>query len=225
MALRALVVDYGGVLTNPLGDVLRDWAVAAGVDHDHYLALMRQWLLDGTVVNPSHALERGEIGVQEFERELAPLLRRTDGGPVEPDGLLTAMLSGMTTGVGGMVAVVRRARDHGLRTGLLSNSWGLDYDRQDWDLLFDAIVISGEVGLRKPERAIYQLAADRLGVEPAECVFVDDLPPNVRGAAAAGMVGIHHEDLTTTVDELETLFGLPFHDPAPEPGAFSPGSA
>ena len=94
-----------------------------------------------------------------------------------------------------MIGVVGTARAAGIRTGLLSNSWGLDYPREGWDELFDVVVISGEVGLRKPDPAIYLLAADRLRLRPAEVVFVDDLAPNVRGAAAAGMVGVQHTDV------------------------------
>jgi putative hydrolase of the HAD superfamily/hydrolase len=105
--------------------------------------------------------------------------------------------------------VVRRARSCGLKTGLLSNSWGNDYPRHEWDVLFDDVVISGEVGLRKPEREIFELAATRLGVPAHACVFVDDLSPNVRGAVAAGMVGVLHISVEQTRDELETLFGFP----------------
>jgi epoxide hydrolase-like predicted phosphatase len=106
----------------------------------------------------------------------------------------------------GMMGVVTRAREAGLRTALLSNSWGNEYDRELLGRLFDTVVISGEVGLRKPEPEIYRLTASRLGVEPAQCVFVDDLAPNVRGAVAVGMVGVHHIDTATTVAELEALF-------------------
>ena len=105
-----------------------------------------------------------------------------------------------------MVDVVRAARTAGVRTGLLSNSWGLDYERDGWDTLFDAVVISGEVGLRKPDPAIYALASQQLALIPEQIVFVDDLRPNVRAAAAAGMVGVQHVDLETTVSELEILF-------------------
>jgi epoxide hydrolase-like predicted phosphatase len=106
-----------------------------------------------------------------------------------------------------MLGVVRRAHASGLRTGLLSNSWGNDYPRDGWDELFDAVVISGEVGLRKPDPEIYALAAERLGVPAEETVFVDDLSTNVRAAAAAGMVGVHHTDPDRTISELEILFG------------------
>jgi epoxide hydrolase-like predicted phosphatase len=109
-----------------------------------------------------------------------------------------------------MTGVLVAAKRHGLRTALLSNSWGGDYERGDWAGLFDAVVISGEVGLRKPDPEIFRLTARRIGLPPRRCVFVDDLAANVRGAAAVGMVGVHHLDLESTVDELQVLFGLPF---------------
>jgi epoxide hydrolase-like predicted phosphatase len=107
-----------------------------------------------------------------------------------------------------MLAVVRRARAAGVRTGLLSNSWGFDYPRDGWPGLLDAVVISGEVGLRKPDPAIYALAAERLGLPPEAIVFVDDLPPNVRAASEAGMTAVLHAGVDSTVEELETLLGL-----------------
>lgn len=69
------------------------------------------------------------------------------------------------------------------------------------------MVISGGVGLRKPDPEIYALAAERLRLPPEQILFVDDLAPNVRAAAAAGMVGIQHTDGASTVDELEILLG------------------
>jgi putative hydrolase of the HAD superfamily len=105
--------------------------------------------------------------------------------------------------------VLRHARAAGIATALLSNSWGLDYPREGWDELFDVVVISGEVGMRKPEPGIYLRAAADLGLPPQRCVVVDDLTPNVRGAVAVGMVGVHHTDPEQTVVELEALFGVP----------------
>jgi epoxide hydrolase-like predicted phosphatase len=84
----------------------------------------------------------------------------------------------------------------------------MDYPREEWDELFDAVVISGEVGMRKPEPAIYRYAADKLQVDPAECVFVDDLGPNVKGAVAVGMVGVKFVSAEQAVEELEALFGF-----------------
>ena len=78
-----------------------------------------------------------------------------------------------------MAALVLRARRAGVRTGLLSNSWGNEYPREGWDQMFDAVVISGEVGMRKPEPEIYRHVLELLGVRPEETVFVDDLQPRM----------------------------------------------
>jgi HAD superfamily hydrolase (TIGR01509 family) len=108
-----------------------------------------------------------------------------------------------------MAALVLRARRAGLRTGLLSNSWGNEYPREGWDDMFDVIVISGEVGMRKPDRAIFDHTVELLGIPAAETVFVDDLAANVRAAADAGLVGVHHTSYDETLAELEALFGIP----------------
>jgi HAD superfamily hydrolase (TIGR01509 family) len=108
-----------------------------------------------------------------------------------------------------LVAVLRAVREHGVRTGLLSNADGLWAPPAEWDDLFDAVVISGEVGLAKPDRRIYLLTAAKLDLPPGDCVFVDDLALNVRGAAAAGMVGVHHRSVGSTREELETLLQVP----------------
>ncbi len=105
----------------------------------------------------------------------------------------------------GMREVAERARAHGLRVGLLSNAEGGAHPYGD---LVDAAVLAGEAGVRKPQPAAYALVAQRLGVAAGECVVVDDLPANVRGAAAAGMVGVLHRGVATTAAELEALLGL-----------------
>jgi putative hydrolase of the HAD superfamily len=205
---RALVVDYGGVLTTPLDDAMRAWCDGDGIDHQHFRDLMTTWLRDHAATgNPAHRLERGELTGAEFERMLAAELRTADGRPLTPDGMLARMFAGFRPEPA-MVDVVRRVRAAGHPTALLSNSWGLDYDRADWDRLFDVTVISGEVGLRKPDPEIYTLTADRLGVPPAACVFVDDLGPNVRAAERAGMIGIRHVSAAQTIAALETHLRL-----------------
>lgn len=197
------------MLTNPLPEFMAGWVKADGIDPDRFAELMRRWLGPGADRNPVHDLETGRISAAEFERLLAAeLLERTPAQPGAADraaGMLTRMFSGMRV-ESSMIDVVRTVRAAGVRTGLLSNSWGLDYERDGWDALFDAVVISGEVGLRKPEPAIYALASERLGLPCEQIVFIDDLRPNVQAAAAAGMVGVQHVDLETTVSELEILF-------------------
>jgi len=217
--LRALVVDYGGVLTSPLQDAMASWCEDDEVDVTLFRRVMREWL--GTsygeeaASNPVHALERGEIAIPDFERELAKRLHTHDGRPVEPEGLLERMFAGFRHEAP-MMAAVRTARRRGLKTALLSNSWGLDYPREQWAGAFDAVVISGEVGMRKPEPAIYLHAAKLLDVGPEQCVFVDDLAPNVRGAVAVGMVGVRHVSADESIRELEALFGVSLRDGAGE---------
>ena len=108
-----------------------------------------------------------------------------------------------------MHEAVRRARAGGVRTALVSNSWSTShYDRSSLDQLFDAIVISGEVGLNKPDAEIFELAADRVRVPAGECVFVDDLRENCEGAERVGMTAVRHRDGPRTVAELEGLLGV-----------------
>jgi epoxide hydrolase-like predicted phosphatase len=212
--LRALVVDFGGVLTSPLQDAMQSWCEDDEVDVALFRRVMREWLGasygDEAASNPVHALERGEIAIPDFERELASRLHTHDGRPVEPEGLLGRMFAGFRQQpqAPSMIDAVRSARRQGLKTALLSNSWGMDYPREQWAGAFDAVVISGEVGMRKPEPAIYLHTAQLLGVDPSRCVFVDDLAPNVRGAVAVGMVGVRHMSAEESIRELEQLFGM-----------------
>jgi epoxide hydrolase-like predicted phosphatase len=209
--IEALVVDYGGVLTNSLADTMGAWFAADGVDGDAFGKAMRALLGPqgerDAADNPVHALERGEIEIPHFEERLAQHLVSTTGEPVRAEGLLARMFAGFQRAED-MVGVVRRVRGSGLKTALLSNSWGLNYPREGWEELFDVTVISGEVGLRKPEPEIYELCARQLGVAPGACVFVDDLAPNVKGAVAVGMVGILHRTYAETVAELEALLEI-----------------
>lgn len=209
-----LVVDWGGVLTTGIGDAFSAWAEAEGIDYGHYLAALKQWIGPDAVdpaENPVHALERGELEVPDFERHLAEAMS-VHGSTVRADGLLRRMFAGLELAEESMVGLVRRAKAQGLRTALLSNSWGNDYPREGWDTLFDAVVISGEVGMRKPEHRIYQHVLGLLDLEPQQAVMVDDLQPNVAAAVEVGMVGVLHESYEQTLMELQAVFGLDLSD-------------
>ena len=240
--LRGLIVDWGGVLTGSLDSAMAGWAATDGVDFEHFRSVMRAWvgsrrpedvedaeaaasvLTEGAVADleqasdvgaagtsPVHRFERGELDAGEFERALAQELAGR-GSPVEAHGLLRRMLAGLEQLDPDMLDLVRHAHDGGLKTALLSNSWGGDhYPEKLWDGLFDAVVISGRVGMRKPDARIFEHTAGLLGLPPSACVMVDDLPHNVRAAVAAGMVGVRHTDYATTLAELEALFELPLH--------------
>jgi epoxide hydrolase-like predicted phosphatase len=209
--LAGLVVDYGGVLTNTLAETMAAWAEADGLDVSEFGGAMKTWLGSSygadSATNPVHALERGELEMSQFEAGLAARLTARDGAPIEAEGLLGRMFAGFKVQPV-MLDALRHSRAAGVKTALLSNSWGMDYPRDGWDELFDVVVISGEVGMRKPEPEIFLHTAERLGLPPEQCVMVDDIATNVRGATAVGMVGVHHVEPAGTIEELERLFGL-----------------
>lgn len=108
-----------------------------------------------------------------------------------------------------MVEAVRRARAQGIRTGLISNSMGAGrYDRSTFPELFDGVVISGDEGMHKPQPEIFRLGAERVGLPPEECVFVDDLRENCEGAERVGMTAVLHRGPERTLPELERLLGV-----------------
>jgi putative hydrolase of the HAD superfamily len=212
--LRGVITDWGGVLTNPITDTVNAWLAADLIDRDTYRTVMRAWVAqayDGASAdNWIHQLERGDCDPVEFERALAAQLVRTDGAQVPADGLLRRMFAG-TLPVPAMYDLLRAARVAGYRTCLLSNSWGNDgdYPRDVFPELFDAWVISSEVRMRKPEERIFRHAAQLLGLQPEQCVFIDDIEANVEAAAALGMVGVHHTEPAATASKIAALLGLP----------------
>ena len=111
-----------------------------------------------------------------------------------------------------LLTALREAKRHGLKTALLSNADGWWQPPRAFDGLFDVTVLSGEAGLAKPDVGIYLVVARKLGLEPGECVFVDDLAVNVRGAVEAGMVGVHHRSTLSTLEELEVLLAIALRD-------------
>jgi putative hydrolase of the HAD superfamily len=127
---------------------------------------------------------------------------------VSEEGLVDRMFAG-TAPDARMLGAVKAARDAGVRTGLISNSWGVHrYPQQMMDELFDGVVISGLVGIRKPAPEIYAMGAEAIGLAPQECVFVDDLGFNLKPAKELGMATVLHSDSEQTVAELEDLLGV-----------------
>ena len=102
-----------------------------------------------------------------------------------------------------------RAHKTGTKMGLLSNGWPSTrlFINKQWHIAdaFDDMIISAEVGLAKPDRRIYQLALDRLGVEPEHTIFVDDIDENIQGARELGIHGVHFQDPQTVLEELKDL--------------------
>lgn len=191
MSRTVLLVDYGGVLTAPVDDAFAAFETEQGMLVGSAFASLAGAARtpDGGVIG---ALERGELDIGAFEAHLRAELEAA-GFPVGDgvrlvDGLFAAMRP-----AGALWELVATVRSLGVRTGLLSNSWGFSpYPMDELEAHFDDIVLSGAVGLRKPDPAIYHLAADRLGAGLGDCVFIDDLAGNVRAASELGMAAVHH---------------------------------
>jgi putative hydrolase of the HAD superfamily len=207
-ARSGLLLDWGGVMTTNLIASFSAFCAAEGLDPSALSAAFR--------ANPEarellFAFEEGRIEETEFELGLARTL-----GVAQAEGLIDRLFSGSELEPA-MVDAVRAAREADVRTGLISNSWGLSrYPHALLAELFDGVVLSGEVGIRKPAPRIYELGAQAIGLSPERCVFVDDLPFNLPPAQALGMATVHHTDARQTIDELERLLGLPLRADEPD---------
>ncbi|HWC13161.1 MAG TPA: HAD family phosphatase [Actinomycetota bacterium] len=210
---EALVVDFGGVLTTPLQDAMVAFAEQSGIELQDLVrvALKAYAGEDDPLVI---AFEKGELPEPEFALQFAQRLANETGVQVDPERLIGDMFGGLRLEEG-MLDAVAAARGAGLKTALLSNSWGLaGYPRERLAELMDVVVISGEVGMRKPDAEIYELTTDKLGIRPQACVFVDDHPGHLKAAAEVGMTTVLHRQPAQTIAELEDLLGVPLlHDP------------
>ena len=196
---RGLLVDWGGVMTTNVFDSFRAFCEREGLSAEEVGQRFRS---DPVSRELLVGLEEGTLPEPEFEARFGTVLG------VEPDGLIERMFAGGRPDEA-MHAAVLAARAAGIRTGLISNSWGTSrYDRELLGRLFDGVVISGEVGMRKPTPEIYELGAEAIQLEPAQCVFVDDLPFNLKPAWELGMATVHHTDSAQTIAELQRLLGV-----------------
>jgi epoxide hydrolase-like predicted phosphatase len=199
MARRGLLIDWGGVLTTDLFASFASFCEAEGLETAKVRDLFRD---DDAARDLLIEFECGRVDEPEFERRFAPMLGVAD------DGLVERMFAGAAPDAK-MVAAVKAARDAGIRTGLISNSWGVDrYPQELIGELFDAAVISGTVGIRKPAREIYVMGVEAIGLPASECVFVDDLGFNLKPAKQLGMATVLHTDAEQTVAQLEELLGV-----------------
>jgi putative hydrolase of the HAD superfamily len=203
--IRAVLWDFGGViLTSPFE------AFAA---YERQLGLPEGFIRQVNTVNPhSNAwakLERNELDVAgfaaAFEAEARHLGGELDGNEVV--GLLAGAVRPQ------MVAALRRLRGSYLQACLTNNVANGDAGDRRAEVvevmqLFDVVVESSKVGVRKPEPRFYELACELLGVEPSECVFLDDLGMNLKPAREMGMTTIKVDEPDAALTELEQVLGL-----------------
>jgi putative hydrolase of the HAD superfamily len=200
---RGLLVDFGGVLTTNVFVAFGGFCTREGLEPDFVRRAFRE---DERSRSALEGLETGTIGEEEFEREFGAALGLPDDQHAGLIGRLWADLGPDEE----MIEAVAAFRAQGVRTGLISNSWGtaLKYEDDMMERLFDGVVISHLEGMRKPAPEIYALGAERIGLPPEECVFVDDLPGNLKPARAMGMATVVHRTAAETVAELEPLLGV-----------------
>jgi putative hydrolase of the HAD superfamily len=198
-ARTALLVDWGGVMTSSPFASFSAFCEAEGLDPNKLAAMFRSDVVARELLI---SFEEGRIADAEFELALAQRL-----GIADPEGLIDRLFENAQPDEA-MVDAVRSARAAGVRTGLISNSWGDRYPRELLGELFDGIVISGEVGVRKPTPRIYQLGVEAIGRQANECVFVDDLHFNLAPAQELGMAIVHHTEAHKTIAELQGLLGV-----------------
>ncbi|HTA12115.1 MAG TPA: HAD family phosphatase [Solirubrobacteraceae bacterium] len=195
----ALLIDWGGVLTTNLFTSFHAYCLETEIDPKRLMGRFRD---DPQARELLIALEKGQLDELSFERKFAALLE------VEPDGLIDGLFKGVQPDEA-MVNAVRAAREAGVRTALVSNSWGVHrYPRDLFDVMFDGVVISGEEGIRKPSRRMYELGAERAGVSAEQCVYVDDLEFNLTPARELGMATVHHTSAEVSIPQLEALLGI-----------------
>ncbi len=207
--VEAVVFDFGGVFTTSPFAALMAVAEAQALDPLTMVGVMFG-PYDQDTDHPWHRLERGEITLEQATAQIVALAAAEGVADFQPMEMLMALGgSGVRTEV---VDFCRDVRSRGLRTGLLTNN-AREFE-EFWvpllplDELFDDVVDSSAVGLRKPDRRIYELSLDRLGVAAEAAVFVDDAPGNVVGAEQVGMravlFGTGPDDVAVALAELES---------------------
>lgn len=198
---KGLVLDFGGVLTTPLVPAALAFEQRSGLPMGTLLSAL---YLDATMVRHTEELERGALTQDEWNTEAAARL------DVEPDNLLGRIFADLRPQAE-LAAAAAAARRAGVKVAILSNSVG----RTPWDLYagheldahYDAVVISEDHGMRKPDTEIFELVLEKLGMAGSDCVFVDDTETYLPPAAALGFATVHAVEPAKTVAALEDLLG------------------
>ena len=206
--IRAVVSDFGGVLTRPLLEAFARMQEELAVPPQTLGAALRRATAARGGRNPLFELEVGAIAeaqlVAALERELAALV----GRPVALDGFGARYMGALDINHE-LLAYLRSLRARGVRLALCTNNV------REWepiwraklpvDELFETVVDSAFVGVRKPDPAIYAIVLERLGLRPSACAFVDDVEANVATARALGFAAIRFRDTAQAIAELDAL--------------------
>jgi epoxide hydrolase-like predicted phosphatase len=202
VSYKGLILDFGGVVTTDFYGALDAFSLRAGLDDGAFVRALRE-VPEGRAALA--AVECSQMSQREFEVTMGRLLGLDDRG------LLAKALADLLPREE-IIDLTRRARASGVRVAALSNSWGTgEYDPYaGWELdeMFDAVVISDRVGLRKPSPEIYELTATKLGLSPGDCLFVDDTEHNLPAAGDLGMGTVFFTGTESEVAEIARLIGI-----------------
>jgi putative hydrolase of the HAD superfamily len=208
--VRAIVSDFGGVLTTPLLSSFVAVQDEIGISPEALGKAMRA-ATEGRGQNPLFELERGEIAETEFLDLLSDALTPLAGHRPHLHRFREIYFEALHPNEE-MIALMRELKASGLKMAMLTNNvreWEpLWRSMLPVDEIFEEIVDSAFVGCRKPEARIYELTLERIGMPAEACLFVDDLAPNIEGAEAAGMSAVHFRDNAQAIAEIRAALGL-----------------
>ena len=205
--IEMVISDFGGVLTTPLIDAFISVQDRVGIPPRTFGEAMRA-VTEQEGTNPLFELECGRITEVEFERQLTDALEPLLGHRPEIQEFGLLLFEALDPNPG-MLDLIREVRRNGIRTALLT------YNVKEWepkwrsmlpvDELFETVIDSAFVGCRKPDPRIYQLTLERVGLEPDQCVFIDDMQINIDAARELGFHGVHFRETAQARAEVHAL--------------------
>ncbi|GLW11240.1 haloacid dehalogenase [Microtetraspora sp. NBRC 13810] len=206
--IKAVWTDFGGVLTPPVAHTFAAFCTKTGLQPEPLLAAVLEVTARYGTDDIMLPLDTPLVTEDEWIRQIAEVLSGITGAEVEMVSLADTWFDGRETNHL-WLEELHRLRDLGLFVGMLSNmppAWDAHWRRMvPPEGVFADVVSSAEVGHRKPDRKIFELAAARAGVLPHECVLVDDLAKNCAGAEAAGWQAVHFTDTPLAIKQLSAL--------------------
>ncbi len=205
--IRAIISDFGGVLTAPLLEAFATIQESTGVSLEDLAAAMMRIAAEAKA-NPLFDLETGRLSEADFLARLGAELSGELGRDVELHGFGEAYFAELAPNQA-MIEYMRGLRERGYRMAILTNNvreWEpLWRPKLPVDEIFELVVDSGFVGMRKPDAEIYELTLQRLELAPQACLFVDDTVVNCDAAQALGLTAVHFRSSEQAIAEIEAV--------------------
>lgn len=207
---RGIVCDFGGVLTSPLQEAFTAWERLSGVPLSA-LGTAMTTLTERTGRHPLYELECGRVTEAAFQADLAAQMTVDLGREVTMDGFTETYFANLHPNAE-LLDYLTVLRGEGVPLALLTNNvreWG-PYWRAMFpvDDLFEVVVDSAYVGIRKPDEEIYRMTCERFGRPPEACAFIDDFAHNCEAAAAVGLHPVWYQgDVPATIAAVDAFLG------------------